>query len=168
MLFDFGQPVNGIIQNAFVVAHLDSAIAEFSDRLRIGPWTVLQNVGSPEDRYRGQPAQARVHLALGFAGHMQYELIQPADEHPSVFREVIEERGYGFHHFGYATTSFDEAVRMMHARGYETAFSAVAPGGVRVAYFDTRDLLPGMTEYIEANEALNANFTAMYKASIGT
>lgn len=167
MLFDFGQPADGIIQAAFVVADLDSAMTEFSGRLRVGPWTVLRGVGGPEARYRGRPTQARVHIALGFAGHMQYELIQPADEFPSVYREVIQERGYGFHHFGYATTAFDEAVEAMHAQGYETAFSAVAPGGSRVAYFDTRDVLPGMTELIEATEALNAGFTAMYKASIG-
>jgi Glyoxalase/Bleomycin resistance protein/Dioxygenase superfamily len=167
MLFDFGQPTDGIIQTAFVVADLDAAMAGFSGRLRAGPWTVLRDAGTPQDRYRGQPARARVHIALGFAGHMQYELIQPADEFPSVFREVIEDRGYGFHHFGIATTAFTEAVTAMHARGYETAFSATAPGGVRVAYFDTRDVLPGMTEYIEATEALNADFTAMYKASIG-
>lgn len=167
MLFDFGQPVNGIIQTAFVVADLGSAMAEFSGRLRVGPWTVLRDVGGPEDRYRGQPAQGRAHIALGFAGHMQYELIEPADEFPSVFREVIEQRGYGFHHFGYATPAFGAAVEVMHAQGYETVFSAVAPGGVRVAYFDTRDVLPGMTELIEASEELNAEFTAMYRASIG-
>jgi Glyoxalase/Bleomycin resistance protein/Dioxygenase superfamily len=166
MLFDFGQPTNGIIQTAFVVADLNAAMAAFSGRLRAGPWTVLRNVGSPQDRYRDQPTQARAHIALGFAGHMQYELIQPADDLPSVFREVIEERGYGFHHFGCATTAFAGSVEVMHAQGYETVFSAVAPGGVRVAYFDTRDVLPGMTELIESCEALNGDFTAMYKASI--
>lgn len=166
MLFDFGQPTDGIIQTAFVVADLESAMTEFSGRLRAGPWTVLRDVGGPQDRYRGQPARARAHIALGFAGHMQYELIQPADDFPSVFREVIDDRGYGFHHFGCATTAFDEAVEAMHAQGYETAFSAIAPGGVRVAYFDTRDVLPGMTELIEASDTLNADFTAMYQASI--
>lgn len=79
---------------------------------------------------------------------------------------MIDERGYGFHHFGCATTSFDDSVTAMHEQGYQTVFSAVAPGGVRVAYFDTRDVLPGMTELIEASDALNARFTAMYQAAI--
>jgi hypothetical protein len=70
MLFDFGQPTDGIIQTAFVVADLEPAMAEFCTRLRVGPWAVLRNVGGPHDRYRGQPAQARAHIALGFAGHM--------------------------------------------------------------------------------------------------
>jgi hypothetical protein len=98
---------------------------------------------------------------------MLYELIQPADDLPSVYREVIEQRGYGFHHFGYATPAFDEAVANMHAHGYETVASLKIPD-LRLAYFDTRDVLPGMIELIEANEAVNASFTAMWKASIGS
>jgi len=97
---------------------------------------------------------------------MLYELIQPADDLPSVYREVIDERGYGFHHFGYATPVFDEAVATMRAQGDEANGSIEVPG-VRLAYFDTRDALPGMIELIEASEEVNASFTAIWKASIG-
>ena len=55
-----------------------------------------------------------------------------------------------------SASSARSALVSPHARGYETAFSAVPPGGGRVAYFDTRDVLPGMTELIEASETLNA------------
>ena len=97
---------------------------------------------------------------------MLYELIQPADDLPSVYREVIDERGYGFHHFGYATPAFDEAVATMRAQGYEPIGSVELPG-VRLTYFDTRDTLPGMIELIEASEEVNTSFTAVWKASIG-
>ena len=83
-----------------------------------------------------------------------------------MYRDVIEERGYGFHHFGYATPTFDEAVAAMRAQGYEIVASLEIPD-LRLAYFDTRDVLPGMTELIEANEPLDTSFTAMWKASIG-
>ena len=33
---------------------------------------------------------------MAFAGHMNIELIQPNNSAPSVYREVIERRGYGF------------------------------------------------------------------------
>src|SRR5687767_10566072 len=166
MLFDFGQPTDGIIQMAFVVEDLDEAMRRFTDRLRVGPWTVLRNFAGDDPRYRGEPTQAEAHIALGFCGHMQYELIQPADDLPSVHRDVIRDRGYGFHHFGYATPQFDEKVEGMRGRGYETVFSASVGPGSRVAYFDTRDILPGMTELIEASPDLNAMFTAMYRASL--
>lgn len=167
MLFDFGQPTTGIIQIAFTVVDLDQAMTEFSTRLGVGPWTVLRDFAGGRPCYRGEPTEARAHIALGFGGHLQYELIQPADDLPSVHREVIDERGHGFHHFGYATPDFDAAVAAMHARGYSTVFSDEVGPGSRVAYFDTRDVLPGMTEFLEAGESLNATFTEMYRATLG-
>lgn len=166
MLFDFGQPVDGIIQTAFVVEDVDASIAEFSSRLGVGPWTVIRGAGGGGARYRGEPSLSRAHLAFGFAGHMQFELVQPTDALPSVYRDVIEQRGYGFHHFGYAVSEFDEAVDAMLAQGYELALSHTNPAG-RVAQFDTRDILPGFTELLEATDMLNSGLTAMYRASVG-
>ena len=54
----------------------------------------------------------------------------------------------------------------MHGKGYETVFSDSVGPGSRVAYFDTRDVLPGMTELLEASPDLNEKFTAMYRASL--
>ena len=107
-----------------------------------------------------------VHVAFGFSGHLVYELIQQVNDVPSPYREVIDDRGYGFHHFGYATPAFDEAVAGMNVAGFENVGSLEIPD-LRLAYFDTRDVLPGMVELIEANESVNATFTAMWKASIG-
>jgi hypothetical protein len=166
MQFDFGAPTDGIFQTGFIVEDLDTAIEQFSARLRVGPWTTMRDVSPQGSFYRGEPAQATLHVGFGFAGHMLYELIQPADDHPSVYREVIQERGYGFHHFGYATTTFDDDVATMRAQGYEMAAGIEIPD-LRLAYFDTRDVLPGMTELIEANEAVNASFTGIWKASLG-
>jgi hypothetical protein len=166
MLFDFGQPTDSVIQTAFVVRDLDEAMQQFASMFRIGPWTVLRDFAGLDPRYRGEPTDARAHIALGFGGHMQYELIQPADDLPSVHRDVIVERGYGFHHLGYATTRFDELVEEMHGKGYETVFSDLVGPASRVAYFDTRDVLPGMTELLEAGPDLNEKFTAMYRASL--
>lgn len=166
MLFDFGQPTTGVIQIAFTVPDLDQAMAEYADRLAIGPWTVLRDFAGGRPRYHGQPTPARAHIALGFGGHMQYELIQPADDHPSVHRDVIRDRGHGFHHFGVATPDFDASVSAMVARGYQTVFTDEVAPGARVAYFDTRDVLPGMTELLEAGPALNATFTGMFQQSV--
>ena len=70
MQFDFGQPTDGIFQTAFVVEDLDAAIEQFSARLRVGPWTTVRDVGPQGARYRGEPAQATLHVGFGFAGHM--------------------------------------------------------------------------------------------------
>jgi hypothetical protein len=160
--FGFGQPDDTVIQIGFVVENLEESMAQFTERLGVGPWTVLRSFAGENPRYRGEPTKAVADIALGFAGHLMYELIQPLDELPSVHRDVVLERGYGFHHFGYARPDFDRDVADMRARGYEPVFEASA-GGSRVAYFDTRDMLPGMVEFLEAGPALDAAFTAMYE-----
>jgi hypothetical protein len=134
--------------------------------LNIGPWTTIRDVGPHGAVYRGAPAQAIVHVGFGFSGHMVYELIQQVNDVPSPYREVIDDRGYGFHHFGYATPAFDGAVAAMGAAGFENV-GGLEMSDLRLAYFDTRDVLPGMVELIEANASVNATFTAMWKASIG-
>ncbi len=140
--FGFGQSVDTVIQLAFVVEDLEDAMESFTRRLGVGPWTVLRDFAGENPRYRGEPTEARAHIALGFAGRMQYELIQPADDLPSVHRDVIRDSGYGFHHFGHARSDFDSAVAEMRAAGYEPQFESAA-GDARVAYFDTRNVLAG-------------------------
>ena len=166
MLFDFGQPTDGIFQSGFIVEEIDLAIEQFSARLNISPWTTIRDVGPQGSVYRGEPAQAILHVAFGFSGHMVYELIQQVNDVPSLYREVIDDRGYGFHHFGYATPAFDQAVAAMGAGGFDNVGGLEMPD-LRLAYFDTRDVLPGMVELIEANDSVNATFTAIWKASIG-
>ncbi len=166
MQFDFGGPTNGVFQAGFVVEDLDASMAQFSKRLGIGPCTTMLGVSPQGQMYRGAPASAKLNVAFAFGGHMLYELIQSADGNPSVYQESIQERGYGFHHFGYATTSFDEDQAALNEQGYEAIATAEAPG-LRLAYFDTRDILPGLTELIEANHSVNSSFTGIWLASMG-
>lgn len=161
----FGQPDNGIIQMAYTVADLDVAMAEFTANLRVGPWFVFRRLSGKTPIYRGSPSLAANDVALGFAGHMQIELIQPLDEHPSVCREAIAARGYGFHHFGMAARDFDQACKDQAAKGYTLAFTDAVEGGGRVAYFDTHGILPGMLELIEASPAVESMFDTMHAAA---
>ena len=89
----FGQPDDGVIQMAYVVADLQQAIAQWSTLLRVGPWFVLEHFTGVDPVYRGQPSRADVAIAMSFAGHMNIELIQPNNDAPSVYREAIERTG---------------------------------------------------------------------------
>ena len=129
----FGQPDDGIIQMAYVVPNLRAAISEWTTKLRVGPWFVLEH----------------------FTG------IDP------VYREMIERRGYGFHHWGLATWNFDAAVAQYERAGYALAFRAAVPSGGRVGYMDTTAVLPGYTELIELGGAFEEVFGRFYRASRG-
>jgi hypothetical protein len=96
--------------------------------------------------YRGTPSMADVAIAMGFAGHMQIELIQPLDDNPSVYRETIEARGHGFHHVGIACRDVDAMLPGYLARGYTLAFRAPVPTGGSVAYLEGgHDAAPGLS-----------------------
>jgi hypothetical protein len=161
----FGQPDDGIIQMAYVVADLRAAIEHWTTTLRVGPWFVLEHFTGQDPVYRGQRSGADVSLAMSFAGHMNIELIQENNDAPSVYREQIERRGYGFHHWGRATWNFDASVAQYERAGYALAFCAAVPSGGRVGYMDTTGVLPGYTELIELGGAFEEVFGRFYRAT---
>lgn len=166
-LVGFGQPDDGIIQMAYVVPDIHEAIGEWIKKLGVGPWFLLDHFSGIDPKYRGAESRADVSLAMSFAGHMNVELIQPNDDAPSVYREAIERRGYGFHHWGRATWQFDVDVEHYRSAGHELAFVAGVPTGGRVAYMDTTAELPGYVELIELGGGFEPAFAKFYRASIG-
>jgi len=165
-LVRFGQPDNGIIQMAYVVEDIHQAMDMWVKKLNVGPWFLLDSFSGVDPQYRGQPTDNVVSLAMSFAGHMNVELIQEKTKAPSVYREVIEKRGYGFHHWGVATNDFDRRLAEYQASGYELAFLARVPTGGRVGYMDTTRDLPGMVELIEPGAAFDEVFGRFYDATI--
>jgi hypothetical protein len=166
-LVNFGQPDDGIIQMAYVVEDIHRAMDTWVKKLNVGPWFLLDSFTGIDAQYRGKPTDASVSLAMSFAGHMMIELIQEHRPVPSVYRETIEKRGYGFHHWGVAAKDFDRGVERHQASGYELAFLARVPTGGRVAYMDTTSDLPGMVELIELGASFDPVFSRFYAASIG-
>ena len=166
-LVTFGQPDNGIIQMAYVVEDIHQAMDLWVKKLNVGPWFLIDRFTGVEPRYRGKPTDNAITLAMSFAGHMNVELIQEKTKAPSVYRETIENRGYGFHHWGVAAKDFDRGVAEYQASGYELAFLARVPTGGRVAYMDTTRDLPGMVDLIELGAAFDEIFGRFYNATIG-
>ena len=162
----FGQPDNGIIQTAYVVEDIQKTIREWASKLRVGPWFLLEHFRGEDAQYRGKPSGVDVNIAMSSAGHMMIELIQQLNDAPSVYRDIVEKRGYGFHHWGVATTNFDRDVERYRAWGCELAFYTRVPSGGRVAYMDTTAQLPGMTELIELGASFDPIFSRMYGATI--
>src|SRR4051812_20116224 len=131
-LVSFGQPDDGIIQMAYIVPDLQAAIQHWVRTMKVGPWFVLDHLGGIDAKYRGQPTDVDITLAMSFAGHMNIELIQQLNDSPSVYRETLDNRGYGFHHWGVATHDFDREVARYEAMGYQQANYLRVPSGGRV------------------------------------
>jgi hypothetical protein len=164
--FGFGQRTGQIVQTAYVVERMKYAIAWWTNDGRAGPFFLLESFTGSDQRYRGQPTDADVSIAMGFAGHMMIELIQPRDQNPSVYREIVQQRGYGFHHVGIAFEDVEAERVKYEGRGYHVAFSAPVPSGGTVYYMGDGANAPGFVELIPATEGMDEMFTRYWKASV--
>ncbi len=162
----FGQSLGQIIQMAYVVEDIQASIDWWIKDAKTGPWFLLDHFWAADQTYRGASSKADVAIAMGFAGHMCIELIQPLDNHASVYREIIDRRGYGFHHVGVAVADVDAEVPAYEARGYRLAFRANVPTGGAVAYMDDGRNEPGFLELIPATQGMDETFTKFWRASV--
>jgi hypothetical protein len=162
----FGQPLGAIMQYAYTVEDISSAIERFRERLGVGPWFVRGPLTSDRARYRGQPTDMCVTLARGFTGQTMVELIQQHNDVPSVYTETIARQGYGFHHWAIMVMDIDAAVAGAARRGHEVAFSDEMPTGSSVRYVDATRDLPGMIEYVGYTETQERLYGGFYAASV--
>ena len=165
-LTGFGQPETGIIQTAFVVTDIRQAVAAWVAE-GVGPWFLQERWLPERATYRGRPSEAEIAAALCFSGHTQIELLQPLDDKPSVYREVLDRRGPGFHHIARGTSHYEADIERYRQEGVGLAFEALVPTGSRVAYLDTCSRLSGFVELIETTEANDNFFTAIFDAAQG-
>lgn len=165
-LLRYGQPLGGLTQISYVVEDLDAAMLQYSRHLGVGPWFASAPIQTRGAEYRGRVSDFRLRLGIAYSGHTQIELIQQLDEQPSVFRELIERQGHGFHHFGVGTRELDKEVEGLVAQGATVAFRALSQRGARVVYLDGLPHLPGMVELIEMTPAQEAFYTSIYAAGL--
>ncbi len=162
----YGQPMEGVAQTAFIVPDLTAAIHHWATNCKAGPFYVLPHLLAPGQIYRGEESLADVTLAMGFAGHMLIELIQPLDEHPSVYKETRELRGFGFHHLGIACADVDASSVDYQRRGYVEAYRAAVPTGGEVIYLDDgTGPAQGFIELLPVTPAMDETFTRFWAAS---
>lgn len=168
-MWNFGQPLDGVIQVAFIVPDIHAAMASYTKQFRIGPWFLFEHFEFDWLKYRGEPTNLDVSLAMGFSGGMMFELIQQHDDLQSVYRETLERRGYGFHHLAVALApaSYDDRLQEYLDAGATLALEGSVAVGGRAAYVDFGELLPGMIELVEMNDKVEQLFTHVRTANLG-
>ncbi|HEX7237169.1 MAG TPA: VOC family protein [Gammaproteobacteria bacterium] len=164
--FGFGGRSGQIVQMAYVVRNIRQSIDWWIKDGRAGPFFLLESFTGPEQRYRGGPTEADVSIAMSFAGHMNIELIQPKDNNPSVYKEIIDRRGYGLHHLALAFEDVEAERVKYEGRGYHVAFSTPVPSGGTVYFMGEGADAPAFVELIPATEGTDEMFTRYWKASV--
>lgn len=153
-----------VFQNAWVVDDLDAAMRRWVDEMGVGPFFVAEH--GPlltEIKYRGEPSELSMKVAIAQAGPVQIELIEPTTDKPCAYRDGVPPGTTGFHHMCVWTLDIDADTRYFEQLGYPAA-NIGKSGPTWFAYYDTRPLMGCMLEVVEQKPAVQALFGRIAKA----
>ena len=77
-----------IIQNAYYVTDIDSAIQRFHRLWGLGPFFVRRHISLDNVTYRGSPAELDISAAYTQSGDVMIELVTQHNDAPSTFRDL--------------------------------------------------------------------------------
>lgn len=162
-----GPTRNRAIQNAWVVNDIESSARQFSATLGIGPFFVARYDSSMFESlsYRGAAGELVMQTAIAFSGDMQIELIEPAGDSPSAYRDVYAPGETGFHHLCFWSDDIDADLAHYAALGCEAANVGKMRRGPRFAYVDARERAGCMIELLEHSVPLAALFDSWQQAN---
>jgi catechol 2,3-dioxygenase-like lactoylglutathione lyase family enzyme len=139
-----------IRQIGYVVTDLDAALASWVE-LGVGPWLVIRDLPM-NVRYRGEPCETTLSLALANSGEMQIELIYQHDDTPSIFTEFLAANGPGYHQLAYWAEDFDATMTAVADAGWPVVWSGGEGFGVRFAYVEPPNSPATVVEISELTE----------------
>ena len=147
-----------IRQVAYVVRDIHAAMAHWSNVLGVGPFFYFEEAPVEDFRYRGLPTSAKLSVAFSNSGPMQIELIQPLDDHPSVFNDFRHAGLEGHQHIAFWTREIDVWAGRCAKAGVEVLMSGYtgAPDG-RFVYVAI-ETHPGMAVEISEVQGRKAAF----------
>src|SRR3546814_20877896 len=141
---------------------MDKAIQHWTTIMGAGPFYVGEMRFEEGHRYRGEPAVLAIKVAFGFTGGLLIELVEPMEGDRSVFTEVLEERGPGYHHV-MLRMDFDKGFAQLSEQGYKVALESTTPLGERCALFDTREANGGFIEGMDLHIAFEFGRAAWWE-----
>jgi hypothetical protein len=159
------QPEGSIMELCHVVRDMDAAVKHWTEVLGAGPFFVFDIPAMPGQKHRGAPSNIDLRIGFGFSGGLLIELLQQTNETPSVFQEILESKGEGYHHV-LLRVPFDAGQARLEKAGYEIAFSGHMPGGERFAIFDTRAGNGGYIELMDLTEATFGPLIGIHDAHV--
>lgn len=139
-----------VTQIGFVVNNIEKTSQAFADFLGVEKpqWSLTDTIDKTHGEFNGQPCPARAKLAFFHVGEtLDIELIEP-DETPSVWRNVLNEKGEGVHHIAFVVNGMKEKILALEGNGMKLLQRGEYTGG-RYAYIDCVDQLKTIVELLE-------------------
>jgi methylmalonyl-CoA/ethylmalonyl-CoA epimerase len=137
----------GAYQIGIVVPDIHKGMAFFKDKLGVHEFLFVEKPELQDETYLGRAAPLRLHLAFGWAGDMQVELIQPIAGVSTYSKFLDHNPKGGLHHYGIEIPKYAEGVKEMEAAGF-TLVQSGRHHETRFAYFDTTGVIGTLTEVV--------------------
>ena len=105
----------------------------------------------------GQPTEYKMKVALSNIGNLRIELIQPL-EGDTVYKEFVEQHGYGIHHLGVLTDDMQKSIAEAKEAGIAMTMDGAGFGpddDGHYAYLNTEPLIQTTLELIERPKRRN-------------
>lgn len=156
-------------QLGIVVRDLDAALRYWTERMRIGPFFVFNQIDVLEFNYLGEPIDKSVpfdtRVALANSGPLQIELIHQRSPVRTSYSDFLDAGYEGLHHVGYFSEDYDELLRRSLDTGLVVEQNGVlfSPEG-KFAYFATSGHPGTMQELIAVHDG-NRELFEMIAAS---
>ena len=138
-----------VTQIGFVVNDIEKTSQAFADFLGVEKpqWSLTDTIDKTHGEFNGEPCPARAKLAFFHVGEtLDIELIEP-DETPSVWRNVLNEKGEGVHHIAFVVNGMKEKILALEGNGMKLLQRGEYTGG-RYAYIDCLDQLKTIVELL--------------------
>ena len=153
-----------IMQNGYVVDDWRAAAEHWAKNLGVGPFFPMEHVPFAECRYKGEPTDIDVTVAIAYSGDYQIELVQQLNDAPSIYTEFSQRNPPGLQHVGTLVDDLDRALDENDFRD-RIVQDGITKAGQRFAYVDTILHNGTMLELIEADEAMHKAFDYMRRAA---
>ena len=141
-----------IAQIGIVVHDIEKTGQAFADLLGVEKPEAMHS-GAPEiakAQYYGQESDATCLMMFFNLENLQLELIQP-DEKPSVWRDVLDEKGEGIHHIAFQVKGAKAHMEKLEEKGYPTTMCGnYGDASGMYAYLDTVKDLKIIVELLES------------------
>jgi catechol 2,3-dioxygenase-like lactoylglutathione lyase family enzyme len=98
--------------------------------------------------YRGKPCNGLIYQTVFHFGNVEFEIIQPYDNTPSIWRECLDRDGEGLHHIAFAVKNMAESIKEAESSDYTLLQKGEYPGG-RYAYMDAIRDMKVIFEFLE-------------------
>ena len=152
-------PLKDVAQICILVPDIEKAVEIWWKKFGIGPWH-LYTYGKPLVKRmtrHGKPCGYKMKIALSYIGKMRIELIEPL-EGDTVYKEFIEDHGYGVHHLGVLTDDMKGSLKNAESAGIAMTMDGAGFGpddDGHYAYLDTEKLIGTTIEFIERPKRRN-------------